>query len=134
MADNSKVFLDLRQKVLDQIVAHPETHDQADWETSSPSCGTRRCVAGWAIHFAAPRLPSADVARAVIARDLGVDPRYFIVGKELLGLTDAEAYELFYGTTDDEAVDLLGQYAQGYATREVEHTEGYDPNYIDEGE
>jgi hypothetical protein len=132
MADNSKIFLDRRQKVLDQIVAQPYLHDQKQWETSSASCGTQRCVAGWAMYFETPGNRSLDLVKYEFARNLGVEPRYFIIGKELLGLNDAEAYELFYEVTNDEAVDLLRQYARGET--DVLHTEDYDPDYTDEGE
>lgn len=35
----------LPARILEQIVAHPETHDQYTWHSS---CGTKHCVAGWA--------------------------------------------------------------------------------------
>lgn len=131
MADNAPRFIARRQKVLNQIVAFPETHDQTQWETGSPSCGTQRCVAGWAIHFEKPDIADLDRAKYAVASELRVAPRYFTVGRDLLGLTDAEAYELFYEVTNPEAIELLRQYATGSTA--VVHTEYYEPDYSDEG-
>jgi hypothetical protein len=43
----------LRSLVADQLEAHPELHDQAEWGDGSddPHCGTGCCVAGWACHL-----------------------------------------------------------------------------------
>ena len=41
----------LPAQVLEQIEAHPESHDQLAWH--SP-CGTQHCVAGWFVTLAGP--------------------------------------------------------------------------------
>ena len=41
----------LPARVLAQIEAHPETHDQGAWHSS---CGTRHCVAGFFTHLSGP--------------------------------------------------------------------------------
>jgi hypothetical protein len=35
-------------RIVTQIEAHPETHDQGTWHSS---CGTKHCVAGFATHL-----------------------------------------------------------------------------------
>jgi hypothetical protein len=34
-------------EVLEQVIAHPELHDQKTWRDKT-KCGTVRCIAGWA--------------------------------------------------------------------------------------
>lgn len=41
--------IDLRKRVLRQIEESPDTHDQVYWHSV---CGTRHCVAGWAVVLA----------------------------------------------------------------------------------
>ena len=43
----------LREAVANQIEAHPELHNQAEWGDGSnnPSCDTPCCAAGWACHL-----------------------------------------------------------------------------------
>ncbi len=129
MALNDQVYLDRRQKILDQIFAHPENHNQTQWEKENPHCGTQRCVAGWAIYFAAKHSSSVHLGRYEVAAELRVEPQYGVIAAALLGLTDAEAFELFYDADNLDAIDLLRQYAQGET--EVVHTDNYDPDYHD---
>lgn len=114
--------IQLAQKVLDQIETHPETFEMDSWSTFSYAgreiynpatgayettdyCGTARCIAGWAIHFAAEeRGINTNRSLAYVARDLAVamgltpvDADYADLGQRLLGLEDTR---LFYA--DDE--------------------------------
>jgi hypothetical protein len=46
----------MRKRVLAQVESEPESFSMYTWESreseSSGSCGTTRCVSGWAVHFA----------------------------------------------------------------------------------
>lgn len=42
---------DLFRKIHEQITNHPESHDQGSFEGVDYTCGTTRCVAGWANWF-----------------------------------------------------------------------------------
>lgn len=42
---------ELAARILAEIEAHPEMHEQGTWRTVRPSCGTTMCVAGWACHL-----------------------------------------------------------------------------------
>lgn len=128
MAINEPVFIARRQQVLEQITVHPETHDQGSWEYPV-DCGTSRCVAGWAIHFDAPAARDIWEAKSEAAHRLGLNgyiATYSQVGAKLLGLGEYEADELFHGADDEEAVDLLRQYAAGLYESEIVHLDGWD--------
>lgn len=97
---------ELFQKVLDQIKLHPEGHEQATYENS---CGTTRCVAGWALHLHNPTQPIEHTAQDVTGNPFG---SYSAAARQLLGLTREEAEELFLDTMDnDEAVRITELYA-----------------------
>lgn len=114
---------ELGRKVLDQINNQPKTFRMADWEYEPPEgeyhsyynpaiddyeeaidCGTTRCIAGWAIYFAAEERglpvnrPLRDV-RDELADNLQVcDNAYELLGMAVLGLRSSA---LFY--QDDES-------------------------------
>lgn len=114
MASTDLEFIVRRQQVLNQITAHPELHYQGSWE-SRKECGTTRCVAGWAVHFAAPEASDLGEAKRQAVADLGIEHEvhsFSGVAARLLGLNGYEAGELFLDAADDEAVDLLRQYAE----------------------
>lgn len=91
---------------------HPEKHEQDIWLNAyaggrigevRETCGTRGCVAGWAVLLFGPedkelRDPSHNVTNLRVGR-------WSIPGlaRELLGLTHEQADHLFYvrNTTDD---------------------------------
>lgn len=89
------------QLILDQITKYPETHNQDEFENTSPyrNCPTMRCVAGWAAHFNGYTMSDAG--------DVGT------LGQELLDLTDGEAQWLFFRTDNDMAVKAVRQLAAG---------------------
>jgi uncharacterized protein YjbI with pentapeptide repeats len=66
----------LAARVLAQIKAHPETHDQSEWHSD---CGTKHCVAGWACVLAeVPAdieacLGTAHAARLALGLDLSAE-------------------------------------------------------------
>lgn len=126
-----QVVLDRRKAVLDIITAHPERHSQVAWEMRHPNeCATTRCVAGWAIWAEDPNARNSYLARQAIARRFGLpEASYQDTAQALLGLTYAEAYELFFFADDDEAVELLRQYADD--SESVQHLDGFDPDLPD---
>lgn len=99
-------------QVLAQILMFPETHNQDGWETQE-SCGTTRCVAGWAVHF------SEDYDIVNLARFGGNAypvrkgaPEYDYsfwssAGADVLGLSEYEAEYLFFECDNEQAVEFL---------------------------
>ncbi len=101
-------------RIDDQITAHPEDHNQAAW-----TCGTARCVFGWAVQFSKPDPTEDDLAFKVrYAQEHGLrhragdlDTSWLTVGGHLLGLDGNAAWELAMDTDEDEAVVLVREYA-----------------------
>lgn len=96
---------ELFQKIHDQITMEPETHWQGTWESD---CGSTRCVAGWAIHFATDREDVLDGLEA-----LGAGAAFFnvpLIAERLLGLTSNESLGLFYAQ-NSQAAELVELYA-----------------------
>lgn len=95
----------LFQLVLDQIRMEPESHHQGSWEFTN-SCGTTRCVAGWAIHIAT----GLGVVEACNEyRRMQDHPQN--VAAMLLGLTDLERDDLFYDMDRDNVLRKVEMYA-----------------------
>lgn len=107
--------------VRDAIKGQPGRHDQSTWESTNveTSCGTTRCVAGWAIHLTTgekvfhwePGLAFVEVSSSVraLAAEHGIqaepddrDGMTLIPGlaASLLGLSQAQADVLFYADND----------------------------------
>jgi hypothetical protein len=42
----------LIERIITQLIDHPEQHDQLVWGARKGDCGTSHCVAGWAVAFA----------------------------------------------------------------------------------
>lgn len=105
---NTRLF----QEVYDQIVAHPELHEQVDFEGNS-RCGATRCVASWAIlidaHDKGETITSFRHSAAY--RDSGLSASPF--ARRLLGITYEEANHLFYQVSNEEAVGIVKAAAQG---------------------
>lgn len=94
-----KINKNLFRMIDDVITEHPDWHDQSSWQDSySPmsSCGTTRCVAGWAQFF-------------VKGKVAGDTPG---VAQQLLGLTGDEAHELFYSMNNTSVRYAVKQYAE----------------------
>lgn len=117
------------QWIKDQIIKHPHLHDQKDWAVKT-SCGTRRCIAGWAalVHgevFDAEVQQSIDsgvwdYARTIVeAGDYGevtwgewvgakaAYRSYEPVGRRVLELDADETQNLFYSWGDSRALMAL---------------------------
>ncbi|HEY3493357.1 MAG TPA: pentapeptide repeat-containing protein [Polyangiaceae bacterium] len=104
---------DLPRKVLDQITAHPETWDQRAWHSK---CGTRHCVAGWAVRLT----PGGD--------DLEERVSTAMAATLLLWRPGAELPSFSANATDDETIGRLRRMCEpGDAGRPDEEGE---PTYI----
>lgn len=93
----------LMKRVLDQIETHPETHDQSRWVNT---CRTMACVAGWASILSGdeiiPNYVDGDYRVWVDRRFVEISDR----ARQLLGLSEDEATDLFFSSEED-AVRLL---------------------------
>lgn len=127
---NTELFALVRDAIKDQ----PGRHDQSIWESTSveTSCGTARCVAGWAIHLTTgekvfhwePGLTFIEVSPSVraLAAERGIqgdpddqDGMSLIpdLAASLLGLTEAQADVLFYVAGNDKALTCVELAADG---------------------
>jgi hypothetical protein len=126
---------ELFQKIHDIIAAQTaerRVHYQQTWE-SQGSCGTTRCVAGWAIHLTTGEpvfvhdsaiTPPAHLSPSLVelARTRGIsadsgDADYFdlipLLARDLLGLTEKDAYTLFFVADTPEARTAVRMAAHG---------------------
>lgn len=115
------------QKIHEVISVQPERLVMSTWEDDEApeSCGTTRCVAGWAVHFAVGAAPlfanTGGVSDEVksLAHEHGLDPDDFctstlfeVLGASLLGLSHGEGRTLFY-LSNDTAGELVRLAAAG---------------------
>lgn len=100
MTVNKEAF----KAVYELINNFPELHNQSDWEAVH-SCGTTRCVAGWATWWKATQMellsekhrPTDEHIRFAIALDLKLDySDYDSLGQAILGLSNEDALSLFH--------------------------------------
>lgn len=106
--------ISLLEKVRDQILDHPETHDQGVWARVSYDeilgeepviieCGTAACVCGWACQLSGDRFLihpqdkswNGSYYPGLIITAEGEKHLIGERGQEVLGITDEEAMELF---------------------------------------
>jgi hypothetical protein len=114
------------QKIHEVISVQPERLVMSTWEDDEApeSCGTTRCVAGWAVHFAVGGAPlfadgePSDKVRS-LARDHGIHPGDYdtstlfeVLGANLLGLSIREGRMLFY-LSSNTAGELVRRAAEG---------------------
>lgn len=95
------------QAVLDQIRAHPETHNQARL------CGPTACVAGWAFELHGETEWVYTILHTAQWGDGGFPARIMERAAELLGLKKNDATALFFYTTNEQAVHALEYLAKG---------------------
>lgn len=119
------VNVDLLRKVKQQIVDHPESHDQAVW-AEKRSCGTVCCVAGWAAHLSGGRLDWQVYGGATVedveaeAYEVEVGDGQVLTVREAaqlqLGLDDRDADYLFSSSrTQDEIFHFIDGRIEGNA-------------------
>ena len=119
MTVNKELF----QKIHVQITAMPKSLDMNDWGRKS-ECGTTMCVAGWAValsheptdlDWTVSGYGLPDRLTGVYTRS-GWESGWESIAnraEELLGLDEDTAYELFHHSTDDEAREIVEEYASG---------------------
>jgi hypothetical protein len=117
----------LAKKILAQVESQPESlymglweefdnHFRVDWKNNpdeiAPGCGTTRCIAGWAVHFASNPGEGAWETRVRLADELDLaGPSWMRVGARLLGLDEHDADALFLQYGEAEAVEALRKLA-----------------------
>jgi len=117
----------LAKKILAQVEDQPESlymgtweafhnHYREDWKNNPgeivPGCGTTRCIAGWAVHFASQKGEDAWEARVRIAAELDLGGYSWMrVAGRLLGLSASDAEVLFLEHNEAEAVEALRKLA-----------------------
>jgi hypothetical protein len=118
------------------ITAFPELHRQNYWQEddteATGSCGTTRCVAGWAVWLKAKEMGLVTRKRDYVALDVlyavaehlgintkdgygaryGQDRMYMTVGARLLGLNKDKAHALFMNMSDDLVAARVKSYAE----------------------
>jgi hypothetical protein len=103
---------ELFKKIDDIITSDPTRLDMGSWEDSTPECGTTRCIAGWAVHFASNPGEGAWETRVRLADELDLaGPSWMRVGARLLGLDEHDADALFLQYGEAEAVEALRKLA-----------------------
>jgi len=95
-----KVNVPLIEEVLEHIKMFPHTYDQNDVARSAPvtgnnECGAIGCFGGWAVLLSMPLSQRHERANNVSLSK----------AKELLGLTEGEAYFLFAGASGNPEKD-----------------------------
>lgn len=118
----------LAQIILGYIHENPEKHDQDHWvkldEVESvdqiTACGTTACVSGYAVlfsndpNFVFKKNNYSGIVLMYPADDTrDIDELYLERGAALLGLSEADARELFYHTNNAEAKEALKYLAAG---------------------
>jgi hypothetical protein len=133
MTINQKMF----GEIYGLLIEFPELHRQIGWEdkpVDSDSCGTTRCVAGWATWIAARDLglltrkrqhTDLDI-RSALAVHLGLTDdnaegwyyedypanTYGRIGGHVLGLDNDQAYRLFHDMNNKRVVARVKSYAE----------------------
>lgn len=122
MAVNRELF----QKIHDVISVRPAEHDQTDWEWDGGSCGTTRCVAGWAVHLTTGeplyaggvgitlRPETVDLALGHgVDGEADVNKLIPVTAQRLLGLDDDLAQRLFFYVSNEAARKVVRAFAEG---------------------
>ncbi|MBF4194698.1 hypothetical protein MHAEM_21771 [Mycolicibacterium phlei] len=116
--------LELLQKVRDKVLLEPDKHKQEVWmvvgdglqEGDTISCPTAACVAGWACALTGDvgvvgrllRNPNNELWVDYVITPEGETVTVFARGRQLLGLTEREAEDLFdEHNTRQEVLDKL---------------------------
>ena len=100
------------QAVFDAITANPELHLQSVW-VHEQSCGTRRCVAGWARHLHGHESCTISLEGGIPWGKPGSMSVTAIVAADLLQISESDARQLFYRTSNHEALTAIEWLARG---------------------
>lgn len=109
-----KKNVDLMLQVREQALSDPESHHQMGWEypNGRASCGSTRCIAGWAIFLATGKQLYSYRGGYATAPRYNFDADPLTLGAEALGLTMNEAKRLFLGFDDSKALGILDEYIE----------------------
>lgn len=117
---NRKAFADIHAL----LVQFPELHNQTNWEApadENSSCGTTRCLAGWATWWKAHKMGLLTQKRQVtdrdirfaVARELRLEfADHAIIGAAVLGLSEDEATAIFHDFDRVRVVARVKSYAE----------------------
>lgn len=104
---------ELLRKILNQVEETPEQWLQSSWGLKT-SCGTTFCIAGWACVLSGyePIPPSNPSTRLIeyVQKEGEIFHIQDIAGR-LLHLNDDQQEELFYETDEDDAYEILKEWA-----------------------
>jgi hypothetical protein len=150
----------INQKMFGEIHAliteFPELHNQNTWESSpeeNNTCGTTRCIAGWATWLGArdagllnrKREEATLSVRHTLATHLGIGTgtydyeeylgrygrhEYAPLAATLLGLTGEQAAALFHDMNRDRVVARVKSYAETGADLSEEEWERFEPCFV----
>lgn len=84
----------LGEAVIDQVLSHPERHDQS---ATVSACGSTACLAGWTvlIHHGAQNVTRLDLAFFEVSKGAS-----FVEASELLGVDEDAFYDAVYEEPD----------------------------------
>lgn len=125
------------QEIFDYLTQHPEKHDQDSWYdtkgeanfddiqeiTEDNFCGTTMCVAGTSVWL------KGGIALMNEFSDM-CELNFQNAGAENLGLDENEAYALFYGAGNSQALDLVAAIAAGDEAKFHDIAVASDNDYI----
>lgn len=99
------------EAVLNQIKAHPESHNQEVWAEKT-ECGTAYCMAGWAVALAGYEFDwhSDGTTSSVITERTATSTHYELieeVATVVLGLDFCDAVELFHSLNTVDDLELM---------------------------
>lgn len=118
---------ELAQHILNQLEEKPYAHNQRWWFHKNRSseatsvlmpgerveCGTTLCVAGWAAYISGYMLTSYEGGITTATLPFGPQRQVPDIGRELLDLSEMDAYILFHNTSNEEAKMALEQIING---------------------
>ena len=96
-----------RGKIVDLLLhvrdTRPDLFDMSSWSVPRGECGTAHCVAGWVA------VAHEDADEQAVRMKNGDWMNYYVLGRDMLSLTEGQADELFYNMeqTIDEAVAFI---------------------------
>ncbi len=134
MTVNQKMFAEVHKL----ITEFPELHFQGTWESGPEirnTCGTTRCIAGWATWLAAKERSLLSRKREKttldmtdrLARIFKLDPAendaneylgsyriasYPVIGAHVLGLSSSQAHSLFHDYNQERVVARVKSFAE----------------------
>lgn len=100
------------QAIFDAITANPELHTQSVWAYQH-DCGTRRCAAGWARHLHGHSYNDINHEGTTPWSEPGSMSITAHVAADLLQISESDARQLFYRTTNQEALTAIEWLARG---------------------